>query len=111
MSNVIKVNFPKKSIRKYPRQRVFYIGQYYCGPPLSQSLQKPWLKRKPNNRWVFLEYHYGRAYEQEEYYGDDLPNVLDNVPMVEEVCAKYLKKRLPLCFPKKVTPYELTVKI
>ena len=71
MSNVIKVNFPKKSIRKYPRQRVFYIGQYYCGPPLCQSLQKLWLKRKPNNRWVFLEYHYGRAYEHEEYDGDD----------------------------------------
>ena len=85
MSNVIKVNFPKKSIRKYPRQRVFYIGQYYCGPPLCQSLQKLWLKRKPNNRWVFLEYHYGRAYEQEEYDGDDLPNVLDNIPMVDEV--------------------------
>lgn len=71
MSNVIKVNFPKKSTRKYPRQRVFYIGQYYCGPPLCQSLQELWLKRKPNNRWVFLEYHYGRAYEQEEYDGDD----------------------------------------
>ena len=85
MSNVIKVNFPKKSTRKYPRQRVFYIGQYYCGPPLCQSLQKLWLKRKPNNRWVFLEYHYGRAYEQEECDGDDLPNVLDNIPMVDEV--------------------------
>ena len=85
MSNVIKVNFPKKSTRKYPRQRVFYIGQYYCGPPLCQSLQKLWLKRKPNNRWVFLEYHYGRAYEQEECDGDDLPNVLNNIPMVDEV--------------------------
>ena len=85
MNNVIHVKFPTKSKRKLPRQRVFYIGEYYAGPPLCQSLEKLWLKRKPNNRWVFQQKHCGRVYEWEEYDGDDLPVVLEGIPMVEEV--------------------------
>jgi len=85
MSNVINIKFPRKRVRKHPRQRVFYIGQYYVGPPLCQSLEKLWIKRKPNNRWAFLEYHFGKAYELEEYDGDDLLDVLEGIPMVDEV--------------------------
>ena len=85
MNNVIHVKFPTKSKRKLPRQRVFYIGEYYAGPPLCQSLEKLWLKRKPNNRWVFQQKHCGRVNEWEEYDGDDLPAVLEGIPMVEEV--------------------------
>ena len=85
MSNVIYVKFPKKLKRKLPRQRVFYLGQYYVGPPLCQSLEKLWLKRKPNNRWVFQQKCYGRVYEWEEYDGDDLLDVLEGIPMAEEV--------------------------
>ena len=85
MSNVIHVKFPKQSKRKLPRQRVFYLGQYYAGPPLCQSLEKLWLKRKPNNKWVFQQKYYGRVYEWEEYDGDDLIAVLDGIPLVDEV--------------------------
>ena len=85
MSNVIHVKFPKKSKRKLPRQRVFYLGQYYAGPPLCQSLEKMWLKRKPNNRWVFQQRCYGRVYEWEEYDGDDLLDVLEGIPLADEV--------------------------
>ena len=85
MNNVIHVKFPKKSKRKLPRKRVFYLGEYYAGPPLYQSLEKLWLKRKPNNRWVFQQKHYGRVYECEEYDGDDLLDVLEGIPMAEEV--------------------------
>ena len=85
MNNVIHVKFPKKSKRKLPRKRVFYLGEYYAGPPLYQSLEKLWLKRKPNNRWVFQQKHYGRVYEWEEYDGDDLLDVLEGIPMAEEV--------------------------
>jgi len=85
MNNVIHVQFPKRSKHKTPRQRVFYIGQYYSGPPLCQSLEKLWLKRKPNNRWVFQQKMDGRVYEQEEYDGDELLEVLDNIPFVDEV--------------------------
>jgi len=85
MSNVIQIKFPKKSKRKLPRQRVFYLGQYYAGPPLCQSLEKLWLKRKPNNRWVFQQKYYGRVYELEEYDGDDLLDALETIPMAEEV--------------------------
>ena len=85
MNNVIHVKFPKQSQRKLPRQRVFYLGEYYAGPPLCQSLEKLWLKRKPNNRWVFQQKHYGRVSEWEEYDGCDLPAVLEGIPMVEEV--------------------------
>ena len=85
MSNVIHVKFPKKSKRKLPRQRVFYLGQYYAGPPLCQSLEKLWLKRRPNNRWIFQQKYYGRVYEWEECAGDDLPAALECIPMVDEV--------------------------
>ena len=85
MSNVINVKFPKKSKRNLPRQRVFYIGEYYAGPPLCQSLEKLWLKRKPNNRWVFQQKCYGRVYEWEEYNGDALLDVLEGIPLPEEV--------------------------
>ena len=91
MSNVIHVKFPKKSKRKLPRQRVFYLGQYYAGPPLCQSLEKLWLKRKPNNRWVFQQKYYGRVYEWEEYDGDDLPAALEGIPMVDEVRVNDLR--------------------
>jgi len=91
MSNVIQVKFPKKSKRKLRRQRVFYLGEYYAGPPLCQSLEKLWLKRKPNNRWVFQQKCYGRVYEWEEYDGDDLPAALEDIPMVDEVTVNDLR--------------------
>lgn len=90
MNNVINVKFPKKSKRKLPRKRVFYIGHYYSGPPLCQSLEKLWLKRKPNNRWVFQQKMYGRVYEFEEYDGDDLIAALDGIPLVDEVTVDEL---------------------
>ena len=85
MSSVIQVKFPKKSKRKLPRQRVFYLGEYYAGPPLCQSLEKLWLKRKPNNKWVFQQKCYGRVYEWEEYDGDDLLDVLESIQLTCEV--------------------------
>ena len=85
MSNVIHTTFPKKSKRVFPRRRVFYLGQYYSGPPLCQSLEKLWIKRKPNNRWVFQEKIYGRVYEKEEYDGDDLLEVIGSIPFADEV--------------------------
>ena len=92
MSNVIQVKFPKQSKRKLPRQRVFFLGYYYAGPPLCQSLEKLWLKRKPNNRWVFQQKMYGRVYEQEEYHGDDLLTALEAIPFVDEVTLDELVK-------------------
>lgn len=92
MDNVLYVKFPKKSKPKYSRQRVFYIGQYICGPPLGQSLQKLWLKRKPNNRWVFLEYHNGKADYQGEYAGNDLPEILQSIPLENEITIHDLLK-------------------
>jgi len=85
MCNVIYANFPHKQKRNLPRKRVFYLGQYYVGPPLCQSLEKLWIKRKPDNRWVFLQYHCSKAYELEEYDGDDLLAALECVPLAEEV--------------------------
>tara|TARA_B110000914_G_C15355344_1_gene395910 strand:+ start:284 stop:601 length:318 start_codon:yes stop_codon:yes gene_type:complete len=85
MNNVIYVEFQKQSKRKLPRKRVFYLGQYYAGPPLCQSLEKLWLKRKPNNRWVFQQKIYGIVFEYEEYDGDNLLAALDNIPLVDEV--------------------------
>ena len=85
MNNLIHVNFPKQSQRKLPRQRVFYLGEYYAGSPLCQSLEKLWLKRKPYNRWVLQQKCLGRVYEYEEYDGDDLLVALESIPMVDEV--------------------------
>ena len=85
MNNVFYVEFPKQSKRKLPRKRVFYLGQYYAGPPLCQSLEHLWLKRKPDNRWVFQQKIYGIVFEYEEYDGDNLLAALDNIPLVDEV--------------------------
>ena len=92
MNNVFHVNFPKKPEPKHSRQRVFYIGEYTCGPLMGQSLQKLWLKRKPNNRWVFLEYHNGKADYQEEYAGNDLPEILQSIPLENEITIHDLLK-------------------
>ena len=92
MSNVIHTTFPKKSKRVFPRRRVFYLGQYYSGPPLCQSLEKLWIKRKPNNRWVFQERVNGRVFEDEEYDGDDLLDALDGIPLVDVVTIDDLLK-------------------
>ena len=92
MCNVIHVKFPKKSKRKLPRQRVFFLGYYYSGPPLCQSLEKLWLKRKQNNRWVFQQRLYGRVFELEEYDGDDLLTALDGIPLANDVSIEDLLK-------------------
>ncbi len=67
MNNVIYVEFQKQSKRKLPRKRVFYLGQYYAGPPLCQSLEKLWLEREPNNRWVFQQKIYGIVFKFEDF--------------------------------------------
>lgn len=85
MSNVVCVKFPEKLTRKVPKQRVFYLGVYYAGPPFSQSLEKLWLKRRPNNRWVLQQKISGRVYEYEECDGNDLLNVLEGIPLADEI--------------------------
>ena len=85
MSNVIRVNFPKNSERKLPKQRVFYLGVYYAGPPLYQSLEKLWLKRRPNNRWVLQQKIHGRVQEYDECDGNDLLNVLEGIPFADAI--------------------------
>ena len=85
MSSVICVDFPKNSKRKLPKQRVFYLGVYYAGAPLCQSLEKLWLKRKPNNRWVLQQKIYGRVYVYEECDGNELLNVLEGIPFADEI--------------------------
>ena len=90
MTNVIHVNFPKKIRTPYPRKRVFYLGQYYTGPPLCQSLENLWLKRKSNNRWVLQQKVHGRVYEYEECHSDDLIDVVNSIPLVDEVSVDEL---------------------
>ena len=86
MNNVIQVSFTKnKLVRERVRKRVFYLGVYYCGPALCQSLEKLWIKRKPNDRWVLQQYDQGRVYELEECSGEDLPAVLDAIPFADEI--------------------------
>jgi len=48
-------------------------------------LEKLWIKRKLNNRWVFQERVNGRVFEYEEYDGDDLLDALDGIPLVDLV--------------------------
>ena len=92
MNNVVNVNFSlNKKTQKPPRQRVFYLGQYYAGSPLCQSLEKLWIKRKPNNMWVFQSYQWGRVFEQEEYSANDLLDALNGIPFVDEILTEDLK--------------------
>ena len=93
MNNIIQVSFPKnKLVCEKSRKRVFYLGVYYCGPALCQSLEKLWIKRKPNNRWVLQQYHYGRVFEWEECSGEELPAVLDTIPFADEITIDDLLK-------------------
>lgn len=85
MTNVINVKFPKIINRKIPKRRVFFLGYYYAGPPLCQSLEKLWLKRKPNNYWVLQQKIDGRVFECEKYHGNDLLEALERIPFADVV--------------------------
>lgn len=41
---------------------------------------------------VFQQKYYGRVYEWEEYDGDDLLDVLEGIPMAEEVTVDDLRE-------------------
>ena len=91
MTNMIYIEFPKQFAKKLPLKRVLYLGQYYCGPALSQSLEKLWLKRKPSNRWVFQAYEKGRVLEIDECDGDTLIETLSHYPFVDEIDLEDLR--------------------
>tara|TARA_Y100001960_G_C14355610_1_gene671697 strand:+ start:89 stop:496 length:408 start_codon:yes stop_codon:yes gene_type:complete len=94
MSNIIEVNFPKKSNYKKTRSRVFFLSHYHTGPPLCQDIGREYLKRKPNNIWGLQSYFQGRVVELDECHADDMKAMLsrwffaDDIPIKHEVIVE-----------------------
>ena len=91
MSNVIKVNFPKKSNYRKTRSRVFFLSYYYTGPTLCQDIGGAYLKRKPNNIWGLQSYFQGRVVELDECHADDMEAMLSRWLFVEDIELEQLR--------------------
>ena len=102
MNNIII--FPKKEklAKPLPRQRVFYLGFRYVGPYLCQEVQNLYLKRKGINKgirwWSILTYGKYDESDSKEYsieleqcIEDDVPSMLDEFEMGEEVSFEELR--------------------
>lgn len=91
MSNILKVNFPKKSNYRKTRSRVFFLSYYYTGPTLCQDIGGAYLKRKPNNIWGLQSYFQGRVVELDECHADDMEAMLSRWLFVEDIELEQLR--------------------
>ena len=91
MSNIIEVNFPKKSNYKKTRSRVFFLSYYYTGLTLCQDIGSANLKRKPNNIWGLQSYFQGRVVELDECHADDMEAMLSWWLFVEDIELEQLR--------------------
>jgi len=102
MTNVISLPIPEKSPQKLPRQRVFYIGFHYVGPPLCQEIQKLYLKRRGIRNgtrwWSIITYarhiDYGSqvySLELDECKEDELLDLLEQLRIEECVTLDELR--------------------
>ena len=89
---LFKYLFQKTNQSVKDQEKIFLSRGLLLWSALCQSLEKLWIKRKPNNRWVLQQYHYGRVFEQEECSGEDLPAVLDAIPFADEITIDDLLK-------------------
>ena len=102
MTNVISLPISQKSPQKLPRQRVFYIGFHYVGPPLCQEIQKLYLKRRGIRNgtrwWSIITYarhiDYGSqvySLELDECKEDELLDLLEQLQIEECVTLDELR--------------------
>ena len=102
MTNVISLPISQKSPQKLPRQRVFYIGFHYVGPPLCQEIKKHYLKRRGIRNgtrwWSIITYarhiDYGSqiySLELDECKEDELLDLLEQLQIEECVTLEELR--------------------
>ena len=100
---IIKFPTNEKREKPLPKQRVFYIGFRYVGPYLCQDLQNIFLKRNGlKNRvrtWSLITYgkydendHKEYSIELDRCVENDLPNLLDEFEVAEEVTFEELRE-------------------
>ena len=102
MNNII--SFPKKEkrVKPLPRQRVFYLGFRYVGPMLCQEVQNLYIKRNGMKKgvrwWSILTYGKYDENDSKEYSielerckEDDVPSLLDEFEMGEEISFQDLR--------------------
>jgi len=103
------INFPRniciplKYEKALPRQRVFYLGIVYTGPPLCQDVTKLHLKRhgKKNDRrkWSLITYGKYDEFDKRNYSieldfceEDDVPDMLCQYDIGNHITFNDLRK-------------------
>jgi hypothetical protein len=95
--------FPLKYEKPLPRQRVFYLGVVYTGPPLCQDITDLYLKRhgliKGLRKWSLITYDKHDEYDKRKYSveldrcdEDDVPDMLRQFYIGEHITFSDLRK-------------------
>ena len=96
MTNIITLPEREKLPESSQRQRVFYLGFVYRGPPLMQEVQNVYLKRhgrkKGTRRWSIITYGKFDEWDVRTYSlelanceEDDVPDMIDEWYKPDEV--------------------------
>ena len=94
---------PLKYEDPLPRQRVFYLGVVYTGPPLCQDITYLYLKRHGNinglRKWSLITYDKHDEYDKRKYSieldrcdEDDVPEMLRQFYIGEHITFSDLRK-------------------
>ena len=94
---------PLKYEKPLPRQRVFYLGVVYMGPPLCQDITDLYLKRHGNinglRKWSLITYDKHDEYDKRKYSieldrcdEDDVPDMLRQFYIGEHITFSDLRK-------------------
>ena len=94
---------PLKYEDPLPRQRVFYLGVVYTGPPLCQDITYLYLKRHGNinglRKWSLITYDKHDEYDKRKYSieldrcdEDDVPEMLRQFYIGEHITFNDLRK-------------------
>ena len=94
---------PLKYEKPLPRQRVFYLGVVYTGPPLCQDITDLYLKRHGFNnglrKWSLITYDKYDEYDKRKYSieldrcdEDDVPDMLRQFYIGEHITFSDLRK-------------------
>ena len=102
MNNILVFPQKEKLPKPLPRQRVFYLGYRYSGPPLCQDLQHVYLKRNGlvngKRKWSLITYAKYDEWDRREHSielvnceENDLPDILNEWDMSNNINFEELR--------------------